>query len=497
MKKYLFIIIIFILFAFSHCINVNAQTVNDTLVIDKSYTFYVATTYYDDLTNWTVGPENPIRRISDGTYVYCIQAHVKFLDNSHVLGYDDLNTQLSFTNLTREELIKIRRYAYYGYGYGNHTSLDWYAATQLLIWETTEKVAVPYPIAKDDYSLKRINKYDSMMTEIKNLVEHHEDTVSFNNQKVTLNAGETIRLTDTNNALSKFFEVPESNESVSFSIEGNDLVIQSHKGYEGEINLIPKDNNNPPLLYSGANQRCIGKGDPEYRNAKILLDVSTEFTFDKVYGSSNSGTYIPEENAVFELYNNETNELITTLITDEFGKASIFLNFGTYRLHQIQGKDGYKFVNDYVFTIDGTHAKEVVYLQNEIIKSDLVFTKTDVSTDVGLPNTLIEIYNSNTNNLVFSGRTDDKGNIVLKNIEYGEYYLIEKEAPKGYQINPEKMYFSVDEDGKIIKIKMKDYKIVEVPNTGLSNINVKVIINIILLVISLGLIIYEKRKDIF
>lgn len=491
MKKYLFIIILFILGTLSNLTNVNAQDISDTLIIDKSYTFYVATTYYDDLTHWTVGPENPIRRASDGTYVYCIQAHVRFLDNSHVLGYDDINTQLGLTNLTREELIRVRRYAYYGYGYANHNTLDWYAATQLLIWETTEKVAVPYPIAKDDYSLKRINKYDAMMEEIKYLVDHHEDTVSFNNQKITLNAGETVRLTDTNNALLKFYEVPESNESLSFSIEGNDLIIQSHKGYEGEINLLPKDNSNPPLLFDGANQRCIGKGDPEYRNAKFNIDVLTEFKFNKVYGSSNTGTYIPEENSTFELYNNETNELITTLTTDESGEASVFLYFGTYRLHQIKGKEGYKFVDDYIFTIDGAHTKEFIYLQNMKITGSLDFTKVDISDGKPIPNTLIEIYKADTDEKIFSGRTDLQGKILIEKLEYGKYYILEKECD-GYILNDEKMYFEILADGQIVKTTMENTKH-EMPKTFNTDLTSFLIIggNAI---VGLGLLFYGKKK---
>ena len=104
-------------------------------------------------------------------------------------------------------------------------------------------------------------------------------------------------------------------------------------------------------------------------------------------------------------------------------------------------------------------------MTNEKIKGTLEFTKQDLSNDEALPNTLIEIYNAETDELVFSGRTDKDGKIVIKDLEYGKYYILEKEAPEGYTLNDEKMYFEILEDGKVVKANMKDEKIVEVPDT--------------------------------
>ena len=36
--------------------------------------------------------------------------------------------------------------------------------------------------------------------------------------------------------------------------------------------------------------------------------------------------------------------------------------------------------------------------------------------------------------------------IVIDKIKFGRYYIIEKEAPEGYKINNEKMYFEITED---------------------------------------------------
>ena len=44
--------------------------------------------------------------------------------------------------------------------------------------------------------------------------------------------------------------------------------------------------------------------------------------------------------------------------------------------------------------------------------------------------------------------------IVLHNLDIGKYYILEKEAPKYYRLNPDKMYFEVLENGKVIKANM-------------------------------------------
>ena len=99
--------------------------------------------------------------------------------------------------------------------------------------------------------------------------------------------------------------------------------------------------------------------------------------------------------------------------------------------------------------------------------------------------------------MIFSGRTDDAGTIYIKNIEFGDYYIIEKEAPEGYELTDEKVKFSVTQDGEIIKAKMKDKKIVKVPDTADYDKHTLEIGCGVLIILGLGLLIYDikKKKD--
>ena len=88
-----------------------------------------------------------------------------------------------------------------------------------------------------------------MFNEINYLVDHASQTVSFNNQTVTANIGDTITITDTNGMLSSFFDV--SANGLAVTKNGNTLTIKSNSAYNGNITLTPKTGNKP-IIYDGA-----------------------------------------------------------------------------------------------------------------------------------------------------------------------------------------------------------------------------------------------------
>ncbi len=156
-----------------------------------------------------------------------------------------------------------------------------------------------------------------------------------------------------------------------------------------------------------------------------------------------------------EIYTDD-NELIFTGTTDENGQVIIDnLFIGKFYIIEIEPTTGYKLNKEKVyFEIKENGEIVKAEMTNEKIKGDLEFTKEDLSTSEPLPNTLIEVYKADNDELVFSGKTDEKGKIIIKDLEYGKYYILEKEAPEGYILNKEKMYFEILEDGEIVKANM-------------------------------------------
>lgn len=171
-------------------------------------------------------------------------------------------------------------------------------------------------------------------------------------------------------------------------------------------------------------------------------------------------------NTILEIYNDK-DELIYTGTTNEEGKIIIDnLKIGKYYILEKKASTGYIITTEKVdFEIKDNGEIVKAEIQNKPIFGGIEITKVDISTGEVLPNTLIEVYNDR-DELIFSGITDENGKILIENLRYGKYYFVEKLAPEGYQINNEKMWFEIFEDGKIVKSELSDEKIiVEVPNT--------------------------------
>lgn len=186
--------------------------------------------------------------------------------------------------------------------------------------------------------------------------------------------------------------------------------------------------------------------------------------------------------------------LIYSGITDEFGKIIIDnLFIGKFYIVETEALTGYKLSDEKVF-FEILENGDIVKasMTNEKITGDLEITKVDISTGECIPNVLFEIFNAETDELVFSGRTDENGKLTVKDLEYGKYYFLEKEAV-GYILNEDKMYFEIREDGEIIKSTVENKKI-EMPKTFNTDLTSFIVIGSTAL-IGLGLLVYAKKKN--
>ena len=252
----------------------------------------------------------------------------------------------------------------------------------------------------------------------------------------------------------------------------------------------------------------------EFENTQVKGKVEINKTGEEFIIEDDSYHYekIKLEGAEFELRANEDiivggktyykkGELVTILVTDKDGYASIDnLPLGKYTLKEIKSANNNVLdPNTYEFElVYEDQYTEVVYktftLDNKYPKGELEFTKTDLVTGDPLPDTKIEIFTENGVK-VFEGRTDENGKIIITDLPVGKYFILESDAPDGYILNEEKMWFSITENGEIVKADMTNEKIVEVPNTSQEKDILIEIISATLLLSGIGIIIYAKKKS--
>lgn len=247
-----------------------------------------------------------------------------------------------------------------------------------------------------------------------------------------------------------------------------------------EFELVYKDQYTPIITKTFTLKNYLPKGTLEF--------TKTDYSTDKA---------LP--NTVIEIYT-EDDVLMGTYTTDDKGMVIIkdlpLSNGKRYYILEKQTSDSSYLLNEEKMYFEINENGEVVKanMKNEKIKGSLEFTKVDLSTSNPIPNTKIEIYNANTDELIYSGLTDENGKIIINNLEYGRYYIKEVEtASPDYILNTEKMYFEIRENGKVVKATMTNEK-VEMPKTFNTDLTSSIII-ISTAVLGLGLLIYAKKKN--
>lgn len=225
---------------------------------------------------------------------------------------------------------------------------------------------------------------------------------------------------------------------------------------------------------------------------KIMDTYTIEFKNKRVKGQIKilkQGENELLENVKFNLYakdniiiNNKIiykkNELILTKTTNKEG-IIIFdnLELGNYYIKEIETNNNY-ILDDKEYQIslkykdeETSIIKEYIEIKNYLKRGKLVFYKIDSLTKEKLENAVIQIYKDNE--LIKEEVTNIDGLIELNNLLIGNYYIIEKEAPKGYIKSENIIEFEIKYN-EVTEINMENNPIIEVPNT-IKNSNYKII----------------------
>lgn len=158
-----------------------------------------------------------------------------------------------------------------------------------------------------------------------------------------------------------------------------------------------------------------------------------------------------------------------------------------YYYQEVEAPDGYYLEGSIrEIKIDSTEIVDIKVV-NEKYTRDVKITKTSED-DKPLEGAVISIYNADDDSLIETGITNKDGIIEFHNLSYGNYYALEKEAPKGYELNNNKHEFTITDLTESINIPMKNYKINN-PITA----DLPIIIVIMIGIVGIGYGIYKYR----
>lgn len=239
-----------------------------------------------------------------------------------------------------------------------------------------------------------------------------------------------------------------------------------------------------------------------FKNNSVKASLEINKKGEKLVFSNNEVSYeeIDMVNIFFDLYTID-NKLIKTIETDQNGYAKIDnLNIGKYYLSEKYQSNDYLPKDKIYFEIkqDNQYQTNIIYtldVKNILKKGNLEFSKLDLVTSEGIPDTIIEIYDE-YNTLLLTRVTDSNGKVIIDNLPIGKYYIIEKEANSLYMITNEKVFFEIKEDGEIVRASMTNEKI-EVP-VFKTNTNDGIIANTLFgisFLVGIGGMYYERKKS--
>lgn len=202
----------------------------------------------------------------------------------------------------------------------------------------------------------------------------------------------------------------------------------------------------------------------------------------------------PLEKVEFSVYSDTTGKLVQKGLTDKEGYLKFAeLPYDTYTVKETKTPEGYKATADFKVTIREQNETPHYAIENKVIEEKLKVVKVDAETGKVIPRTDagFQIKNLQTGELVSmpkfneDGKTDtfftNKAGYLLlpQTLSYGDYELIEVQAPEGYVLAKEPRTFTVDGSHKdgLIEIRFKDHSqkgMVNFTKTGQTPIGVEV-----------------------
>lgn len=206
----------------------------------------------------------------------------------------------------------------------------------------------------------------------------------------------------------------------------------------------------------------------------------------------------PEKGAEFQIYLKSAGSFVNadederdTIVCDEDGFASSkLLPYGVYTVHQTKGWDGREKIKDFDVYINSDGKTYKFLINNSNFESYVKVVKLDAETGKQIPyaDAGFEIYDIEGHRIsmqftypevteIHTFYTNSEGYLITpETLPYGDYTLVEVEAPYGYVLDSTPVPFSVTQENAstdtgvtVVKVKAQDMPqkgVIEIGKTG-------------------------------
>lgn len=423
----------------------------------------------------------------DGKLVYCIEPFKLIKPNVY---YEEYEYNSDLFNISEEVLNKINLISYYGYGFYNHDSIEWYIATQALIWKSLGVEEIFFT----DSSNNKVNKYEAEINEINSLVDKHLEKPSFSGSHFEYSSNRQYEIYDTNDVLSNY-EIKESN--IESKIINNKLIIDTKEDGIYNITFIKKSpiDTNYKLYYLSGAQALISPGKLNDITFNITIEVNSgNIIINKFDSESEERIEATLKGAIYGIYNDSG--LIAEITTDESGVATFNdLELGNYYVKELKPSEGYELdTNIYYINLTKENKSALINSYEKIIKAEVILNKYYVDSDnyTKEDDAIFELYNSKIE-LVETFKTENGS--AKKTIPFGEYYLVQIKGKDGYSFI-DKFKISINEKRKYVfeLYDKREVLVVDVPDTLKNDHKSKVPTSLI--ITGLFLVFISKKRAI-
>lgn len=388
----------------------------------------------------------------------------------------------SYSTPTDEKLKYACKIAYFGWyeKYGDYVvdggisvaRKKQFAMVQQFIWEYLGQSTAKFTNSSVQ------SDYVALKNEINNKIENMEKRPSFDSTTITIDAGTSKTITDTNGVLKDYLSLDKTVNGIRFQhTKGENtmtITVDSNckkESYKVSDNTMEewgciKDGtqNYDTTLYfkfpSGVQDQIysLNYDDPVPMKLSLKINIYGDLDISK---KDNKGNFVP--NTTFKLsYNSDMSNPIGTYTTGSNGKVTVEkLKPGTVYVQEIS-VPSHLILDSTIESVTVKSAETASYTKTNNWKQGYIkVTKKDAETGkvVKKAGTVFDIYNSN-NQKITSITTNENGIATSGLLDYNTYYVKESTAPDKYTVKVEVSdNIGVVENGKTYEITISNTRV--------------------------------------